>query len=389
MVLSMNHLIYLQGDEDFMKQKSMDTLAAQMEDFFPVRDVDHLEFYVGNAKQSSYYLARAFGFKIVAYSGLETGNREKVSYVLVQKNMRFVVSGALSSDNRIAEFVKTHGDGVKDVALLVDDVDKAYSEAVKRGAVAIAPPVELTDENGTLKKAVIGTYGDTIHTLVERKNYKGTFMPGFQKAEFDIPFEESGLIAVDHVVGNVEKMEEWVSYYENVMGFKQMIHFDDDDISTEYSALMSKVMTNGSRIKFPINEPADGKRKSQIQEYLEFYNGAGVQHLALLTNDIVKTVEALRANGVEFLDTPDTYYDELTARVGKIDEEIDKLKELKILVDRDDEGYLLQIFTKPIVDRPTLFIEIIQRKGSRGFGEGNFKALFESIEREQERRGNL
>lgn len=385
----MNHLIYLQEDEDFMKQKSMDTLAAQMEDFFPVRDVDHLEFYVGNAKQSSYYLARAFGFKIVAYSGLETGNREKVSYVLVQKNMRFVVSGALSSDNRIAEFVKTHGDGVKDVALLVDDVDKAYSEAVKRGAVAIAPPVELTDENGTLKKAVIGTYGDTIHTLVERKNYKGTFMPGFQKVEFNIPFEESGLIAVDHVVGNVEKMEEWVSYYENVMGFKQMIHFDDDDISTEYSALMSKVMTNGSRIKFPINEPADGKRKSQIQEYLEFYNGAGVQHLALLTNDIVKTVEALRANGVEFLDTPDTYYDELTARVGKIDEEIDRLKELKILVDRDDEGYLLQIFTKPIVDRPTLFIEIIQRKGSRGFGEGNFKALFESIEREQERRGNL
>ncbi|EEL89883.1 4-hydroxyphenylpyruvate dioxygenase [Bacillus cereus AH1272] len=385
----MDHLIYLQGDEDIMKQKSMDTLAAQMEDFFPVRDVDHLEFYVGNAKQSSYYLARAFGFKIVAYSGLETGNREKVSYVLVQKNMRFVVSGALSSDSRIAEFVKTHGDGVKDVALLVDDVDKAYSEAVKRGAVAIAPPEELTDEDGTLKKAVIGTYGDTIHTLVERKNYKGTFMPGFQKVEFNIPFEESGLIAVDHVVGNVEKMEEWVSYYENVMGFKQMIHFDDDDISTEYSALMSKVMTNGSRIKFPINEPADGKRKSQIQEYLEFYNGAGVQHLALLTSDIVKTIEVLRANGVEFLDTPDTYYDELTARVGKIDEEIDRLKELKILVDRDEEGYLLQIFTKPIVDRPTLFIEIIQRKGSRGFGEGNFKALFESIEREQERRGNL
>lgn len=385
----MDHLIYLQGDGEFMKQKSMDTLAAQMEDFFPVRDVDHLEFYVGNAKQSSYYLARAFGFKIVAYSGLETGNREKVSYVLVQKNMRFVVSGALSSDSRIAEFVKTHGDGVKDVALLVDDVDKAYSEAVKRGAVAIAPPEELTDEEGTLKKAVIGTYGDTIHTLVERKNYKGTFMPGFQKVEFNIPFEESGLIAVDHVVGNVEKMEEWVSYYENVMGFKQMIHFDDDDISTEYSALMSKVMTNGSRIKFPINEPADGKRKSQIQEYLEFYNGAGVQHLALLTSDIVKTIEVLRANGVEFLDTPDTYYDELTARVGKIDEEIDRLKELKILVDRDEEGYLLQIFTKPIVDRPTLFIEIIQRKGSRGFGEGNFKALFESIEREQERRGNL
>ncbi|MDM5153051.1 4-hydroxyphenylpyruvate dioxygenase [Bacillus sp. DX1.1] len=372
-----------------MKQKSMDTLAAQMEDFFPVRDVDHLEFYVGNAKQSSYYLARAFGFKIVAYSGLETGNREKVSYVLVQKNMRFVVSGTLNSESRIAEFVKLHGDGIKDVALLVEDVEKAYSEAIKRGAIAIAPPEELTDEHGTLKKAVIGTYGDTIHTLVERKNYKGTFMPGYEKAEFEIPSEESGLIAVDHVVGNVEKMEEWVSYYENVMGFKQMIHFDDDDISTEYSALMSKVMTNGSRIKFPINEPADGKRKSQIQEYLEFYNGAGVQHLALLTSDIVKTVKALRENGVEFLDTPATYYDELTARVGEIDEEIEKLKELKILVDRDEEGYLLQIFTKPIVDRPTLFIEIIQRKGSRGFGEGNFKALFESIEREQARRGNL
>ncbi|CAM4301358.1 4-hydroxyphenylpyruvate dioxygenase [Bacillus manliponensis] len=372
-----------------MKQKSMDAVAAQMEDFFPVRDVDHVEFYVGNAKQASYYFARAFGFKIVAYSGLETGNREKVSYVLSQKNMRFVISGTLNADTKVAEFVKKHGDGVKDVALLVDDVEKAYGEAVKRGAVAIAPPKELSDEQGTLKTAIIGTYGDTIHTLVERKNYKGVFMPGYKEANFTVPSDETGLIAVDHVVGNVEQMEEWVSYYENVMGFKQMIHFDDDDISTEYSALMSKVMTNGSRIKFPINEPAEGKRKSQIQEYLEFYNGAGVQHLALLTNDIVKTITALRANGVEFLDTPDTYYEELTARVGKIDEEVEKLKELKILVDRDDEGYLLQIFTKPIVDRPTLFIEIIQRKGSKGFGEGNFKALFESIEREQALRGNL
>ncbi|MFC5773127.1 4-hydroxyphenylpyruvate dioxygenase [Ectobacillus antri] len=372
-----------------MKKQSIEAVSKQVEDFFPVRDVDYLEMYVGNAKQACHYFTTAFGFKPVAYSGLETGNRERVSYVLQQRNMRLVLSGSLGENHKIAEFVKKHGDGVKDVALLVDDLDKAYTEAVERGAIAIEPPVALTDENGTIKKAVIATYGDTVHTLIERKDYKGVFMPGYQPIELSIPFEETGLIGVDHVVGNVENMEEWVSYYENVMGFKQMIHFDDDDISTEYSALMSKVMTNGSRIKFPINEPAEGKRKSQIQEYLEFYNGAGVQHLALLTNDIIKTVSALRANGVEFLETPDSYYEELTERVGKIDEEIDKLKELKVLVDRDDEGYLLQIFTKPIVDRPTLFIEIIQRKGSRGFGEGNFKALFEAIEREQERRGNL
>ncbi|WP_028401266.1 4-hydroxyphenylpyruvate dioxygenase [Ectobacillus panaciterrae] len=372
-----------------MKKKSVDAAMKQTEDFFPVRDVDYLEMYVGNAKQACHYFIKAFGFRPVAYSGLETGHRERVSYVLVQKNLRLVLSGALCENHRISEFVKKHGDGVKDVALLVDDLEKAYTEAVNRGAIAIEPPVELSDENGTLKKAVIGTYGDTIHTLVERKNYKGTFMPGYKPIELSVPFEETGLIGVDHVVGNVENMEEWVSYYENVMGFKQMIHFDDDAISTEYSALMSKVMTNGSRIKFPINEPAEGKRKSQIQEYLEFYNGAGVQHLAFLTNDIIKTVSALRANGVEFLETPASYYEKLTERVGTIDEEIEKLKELKVLVDRDDEGYLLQIFTKPIVDRPTLFIEIIQRKGSRGFGEGNFKALFEAIEREQERRGNL
>ncbi|MFD3450433.1 4-hydroxyphenylpyruvate dioxygenase [Microbacteriaceae bacterium 4G12] len=372
-----------------MKKQATDALAAQTEDFFPVRDVDYLEFYVGNAKQACHYFTKAFGFRPVAYSGLETGNREKVSYVLVQKNIRIVLSGALGEDNRISEFVKKHGDGVKDVALVVDDVEKAYGEAVKRGAIAIAPPTTLSDQNGTVKKAMIGTYGDTVHTLIERKDYKGVFLPGYEEMEFHIPFAETGLIGVDHVVGNVEKMEEWVSYYENVMGFKQMIHFDDEDISTEYSALMSKVMTNGSRIKFPINEPAEGKRKSQIQEYLEFYNGAGVQHIALLTNDIVKTVSALKDNGVEFLGTPSSYYDELTGRVGPIDEEIEKLKELKILVDRDDEGYLLQIFTKPIVDRPTLFVEIIQRKGAKGFGEGNFKALFEAIEREQERRGNL
>jgi 4-hydroxyphenylpyruvate dioxygenase len=359
------------------------------EDFFPVKDIDYMEFYVGNAKQAAHYFCREFGFRVVAYCGLETGNRNKVSYVLGQNRIRFVVSGSLSDNHPISEFVKKHGDGVKDIALRVTDVERAYKEAVARGAIAISQPEEFSDEYGTVRKAVIGTYGDTIHTLIERENYQGLFMPGYKSAEAEIPYEDTGLIGIDHVVGNVEHMEEWVLYYEKVMGFKQMIHFDDKDISTEYSALMSKVMHNGGRIKFPINEPAEGKRKSQIQEYLEFYNGAGVQHVALLTNDIVKTVETLRKNGVEFLGTPDTYYDQLSERVGNITEDVNKLRQLKILVDRDDEGYLLQIFTKPVVDRPTLFVEIIQRKGARGFGEGNFKALFESIEREQARRGNL
>ncbi|MEW9671724.1 4-hydroxyphenylpyruvate dioxygenase [Ammoniphilus sp. 3BR4] len=370
-----------------MKEQAL--MDQHSQDFFPVHDVDYVEFYVGNAKQAAHYYATAFGFKPIAYSGLETGERSKVSYVLEQNKIRFVISGTLSSSHPIADFVLKHGDGVKDVALRVDDVEKAYKEAISRGAIGILEPHTLSDEQGTVKKAVIGTYGDTIHTLIERKGYKGLFMPGFQAIDTAAPYQPTGLVGIDHVVGNVEEMEEWVAYYEKVMGFKAMIHFDDEDISTEYSALMSKVMTNGARIKFPINEPAEGKRKSQIQEYLEYYNGAGVQHLALLTNDIVKTVTSLRANGVEFLDTPDNYYDRLNERVGKIDEDVERLRELKILVDRDDEGYLLQIFTKPIVDRPTLFIEIIQRKGARGFGEGNFKALFESIEREQERRGNL
>ncbi|MDP4169823.1 MAG: 4-hydroxyphenylpyruvate dioxygenase [Bacillota bacterium] len=359
------------------------------EDFFPVRDVDYLEIYTGNAKQSCHFFCTAFGFKPVAYSGLETGNRENVSYVLQQRNMRLVITGSLSEDSRISAFVKKHGDGVKDIALMVDDVETAYQVAVSRGAIAHVPPYELKDEFGSVKKAVIGTYGDTIHTLIERKNYQGVFMPGYEAYTLSLPVNDAGLIAVDHVVGNVERMEEWVEYYSRVMGFKEMKHFTDEDITTEYSALMSKVMHNGGRIKFPINEPAEGKRKSQIQEYLEFYNGAGVQHLAILTEDIVSTVTTLKKNGVEFLSTPDSYYESLGERVGKIDEEISKLKELSILVDRDDEGYLLQIFTKPIVDRPTLFIEVIQRKGARGFGEGNFKALFESIEREQEKRGNL
>jgi len=363
--------------------------ASTERDFFAIRDVDYLEIYTGNAKQAAYFFCLSFGFRLVAYSGLETGNRDHVSYVLEQGKIRLVVSGAYGPDHPIAEFVKQHGDGVKDIALLVDDVESAFSEAVSRGGIPVKEPHELQDEHGVIKKAVIGTYGDTVHTLIERHQYHGLFAPGFAAPECDIPHHDAGLVAIDHVVGNVERMEEWVAYYENVMGFKQMIHFDDKDISTEYSALMSKVMHNGGRIKFPINEPAQGKRKSQIQEYLEFYRGAGVQHVALLTNDIVKTVETLRRHGVVFLSTPDAYYDTLIERVGNIDESIEDLRRLNILVDRDDEGYLLQIFTQPIVDRPTLFIEIIQRKGARGFGEGNFKALFEAIEREQERRGNL
>jgi 4-hydroxyphenylpyruvate dioxygenase len=359
------------------------------DEVFPVLDVDHVEFYVGNAKQSAMYYCKHFGFDIVAYKGLETGDRDKVSYVLKQNHVRFVITGTLKPNHPIAEFVRLHGDGVKDIALMVNDVEQAYKGAVSRGGIPIMEPTEYTDEFGTYKKASIATYGDTIHSLVERKNYKGAFAPGYAPFEGSLDIENAGIIGVDHVVGNVESMEEWVSYYEKVMGFKQMIHFDDKDISTEYSALMSKVMHNGGRIKFPINEPAEGKRKSQIQEYLDFYHGAGVQHIALLTNDIVTTIAKLKENGVEFLDTPETYYEMLTDRVGKIDEEISKLRDLKILVDRDDEGYLLQIFTKPLVDRPTLFFEIIQRKGSKGFGEGNFKALFESIEREQARRGNL
>ncbi|WP_026563724.1 4-hydroxyphenylpyruvate dioxygenase [Bacillus sp. UNC41MFS5] len=358
-------------------------------DFFPVRDVDYIEIYTGNAKQACHFFSTAFGFEPVAYSGLETGNRETASFCLQQRNIRLVLTGSYTEDSSVAQFVKKHGDGVKDIALLVDNVEKAFEEAVNRGAIAITAPFEMKDASGVVKKAVLGTYGDTIHTLIERKNYQGAFLPGFEPYSAALPVKDTGLIGIDHVVGNVERMEEWVEYYAKVMGFKEMKHFSDKDITTEYSALMSKVMHNGGRIKFPINEPAVGKRKSQIQEFLEFYNGPGVQHLAILTEDIVSTVAILKQNGVEFLKTPDTYYESLGERIGKIDEEIEKLRELNILVDRDDEGYLLQIFSKPIVDRPTLFVEIIQRKGARGFGEGNFKALFESIEREQERRGNL
>ncbi|MFK7691701.1 4-hydroxyphenylpyruvate dioxygenase [Paenibacillus sp. HJGM_3] len=370
--------------------KALNDIGIKPEDdFFPVKEVDYIEFYVGNAKQTTHFLSKGFGFKPIAYSGLETGQKQQVSYVLEQNKTRFVITGSLHDNSPIAEFVKKHGDGVKDIALSVTNVPDAYREAISRGGIPIQEPHTLTDEHGTLVKAVIGTYGDTVHTLIDRQSYNGLFAPSFKAVEFHVPHRTSGLIGIDHVVGNVQRMEEWVSYYEQVMGFKQMIHFDDEDISTEYSALMSKVMHNGGRIKFPINEPANGKRKSQIQEYLDYYNGPGVQHIAILTNDIVHTVTALQENGIDFLSTPDSYYEMLPDRVGAIDEDLEQLRKLRILVDRDDEGYLLQIFTKPIVDRPTLFFEIIQRKGAMGFGEGNFKALFESIEREQARRGNL
>lgn len=372
-----------------MEMKALSSAEGQ-QDFLPILDIDHLEFYTGNAKQAAHYFCKTFGFRLKAYKGLETGSRESVSYLLEQGDIRLVVSGCFDPDHPIAQFVNRHGDGMKDIALQVKDVESAYREAIARGGISVREPWVEEDEHGILKKAMIGTYGDTIHTLVERHQYRGVFAPGFQEANFHIPYQDAGLKGIDHVVGNVEQMEEWVSYYEKVMGFKELRHFSDEDITTEYSALMSKVMQNGTgRIKFPINEPAEGKRKSQIEEYLEYYKGAGVQHVALYTKDIVTTVQALKEMGVEFLDTPDTYYDELSERVGEIDEAIDDLRKHKILVDRDDEGYLLQIFTKPIVDRPTLFFEIIQRKGARGFGEGNFKALFEAIEREQERRGNL
>lgn len=359
-------------------------------DFFPILDWDHVEFYVGNAKQAMHYFSKTLGFTAFAYAGLETGSRDKVSYVLRQNHLTFVVSGALTPEHPIAEFVKLHGEGVKDIALRVENCEQAYREAVSRGAIPIMEPTEYRDEHGTIKKATIGTYGDTVHSLIERKDYQGVFFPGYRPYQPIVKSESTGLIGIDHIVGNVEVMEEWVGYYENVMGFRATQNFDDKDISTEYSALMSKVMQNGTgRIKFPINEPAEGKRKSQIQEFLEFYKGPGVQHIALLTNDIVKTVRQLRENGMDFLYVPDTYYADLQERVGEIEEDLDALRELGVLVDRDDEGYLLQLFSKPVVDRPTLFFEIIQRKGSRGFGNGNFKALFEALEREQALRGNL
>ena len=362
------------------------------EDFLPLKGTDHLEFYCGNAKQSAHYYQTAFGYHLVAYSGPETGNREVASYVLQQGKVRLVLSSALQADHPIAKHVKEHGDGVKYLSLWVDDATKAFEETTKRGARAVMNPTVLEDANGKIVISAIQTYGETVHKFVERNNYSGPFLPGFEKRESLIEIDPVGLEFVDHCVGNVElgQMDIWVEFYKKAMGFELLLTFDDKDISTEYTALMSKVVSNGNGyVKFPINEPAKGKKKSQIEEYLDFYNGAGVQHIALATKDIISTVSKLRAKGVEFLYVPDNYYEDVLDRVGKIDEDLAELKKLNILIDRDDEGYLLQIFTKPVEDRPTLFYEIINRKGAKSFGKGNFKALFESIEREQALRGNL
>lgn len=366
---------------------------AKAQDFLPINGTDYIEFYVGNAKQAAHFYKTAFGFQSEAYAGPETGVRDRASYVLRQNKIRIVLTTALKSDSPISEHVKKHGDGVKILALWVDDAEKSLHETVKRGAKVYQELEVRQDEFGEVRTAGIYTYGETVHMFVERKNYSGQFMPGYVKWESDYQPEETGLLYVDHCVGNVgwDRMNETVEWYQNVMGFVNILSFDDKQINTEYSALMSKVMSNGNGyVKFPINEPAEGKKKSQIEEYLEFYEGEGVQHAALATHDILKTVKALKARGVEFLGAPpEAYYDMLPERVGEIDEEIKAIQELGILVDRDEEGYLLQIFTKPIEDRPTLFFEIIQRKGAQSFGAGNFKALFEAIEREQEKRGNL
>jgi 4-hydroxyphenylpyruvate dioxygenase len=374
----------------------MDTLATNntntQQDTFPINGTDHVEFYVGNAKQAAFYYQAAFGFNLVAYRGPETGHRETVSYVLQQGKIRFVLTSAFSPDHEIARHVAVHGDGVKVLALWVDDATHSFEQAVANGAKPAFAPKTLTDEFGEVKLAAIHTYGETIHTFVERKNYEGAFMPGFAARESQMEVKPIGLKYVDHCVGNVElgKMNEWVAFYQNVMGFNLLVTFDDKDISTDYTALMSKVVANGNGyIKFPINEPADGKKKSQIEEYLDFYRGAGVQHIAIATDDIIYTVDELRKRGVDFLYVPDNYYDTVMERVGEIKEDLESLKRLNILVDRDEEGYLLQIFTKPVQDRPTVFYEIIQREGAKSFGKGNFKALFEAIEREQELRGTL
>lgn len=376
-----------------MLTAQMNTAAPAATDFLPLNGTDHVHFYVGNAKQAAYFYRTAFGMELVAYAGPETGIRDRASYVLQQGKIRFVLSTALLADHEIAAHVARHGDGVKDVALWVDNSALAFDETVRRGARPVMEPYQLSDEHGSVMMSSIAIYGDTVHTFVERSKYDGPFLPGYREVPGPDPLARPvGLRYIDHMVGNVGwgEMNAWVAFYRDVMGFQMYQSFDDRDISTEYSALMSKVMSNGNgRVKFPINEPAEGRKKSQIEEYLDFYGGPGVQHIAMITDDIVSTVSQLRDRGVEFLRVPVTYYEELLSRVGRIDEPIDKLAELGILVDRDDEGYMLQIFTKPVEDRPTLFYEIIQRKGSRSFGKGNFKALFESIEREQALRGNL
>jgi 4-hydroxyphenylpyruvate dioxygenase len=365
---------------------------AEEPDFLPLKGTDHIEFYVGNARQAAHFYRTAFGMSLVAYAGPETGQRDRASYVVQQGKIRFVLTTSLRCGNPIAEHVACHGDGVRAIALWVDDARRAWRETTTRGAVSVEEPHVLSDEHGQAVLSSIRAYGDTIHTFVERDRYDGPFLPGFRAIKDDPIVRPVGLLHVDHMVGNVgwHEMNEWVEFYGRVMGFKLYQHFDERDISTEYSALMSKVMANGNGfVKFPINEPAEGKRKSQIEEYLDFYAGPGVQHIALATNDILHTVTRLQEQGIDFLRVPHTYYTDLQARVGAIDEPVDALEKLGILVDRDDEGYMLQIFTRPVEDRPTLFFEIIQRKGSRSFGKGNFKALFEAIEREQRERGNL
>jgi 4-hydroxyphenylpyruvate dioxygenase len=357
-------------------------------DPMPLLGIDHVELFVGNAKQAAYYYVNAFGFKEVAYAGLETGARDRASYVLQQGRIRLVLTGSLTSESPIAAHQHKHGDGVKVIAVAVPDVGHAWRHAIAHGATAVEAPHEISDEHGSVRLATIAAYGETLHTFVERGDYKGPFLPGY--AARSVGTDSEMLYGVDHVVGNVEHMDEWVSYYENVFGMREMIHFSDSDISTEYSALMSKVVADGRGVvKFPINEPAEGKRKSQIEEYLEYYEGPGAQHIAVSTRDIVATVSEMRRRGVEFLTIPPAYYDEVPSRVPECVELIDDLRAQGILVDHDDEGYLLQIFTKPVGDRPTVFFEVIERHGARGFGDGNFKALFEAIEREQELRGNL
>jgi len=365
---------------------------APTPDFLPLKGTDHVEFYVGNARQTAYFYRAAFGMSLVAYAGPETGQRDRASYVLQQGKVRFVLTTALHPDSEIARHVHIHGDGVRAIALWVDDARQAWLETTSRGARGIQEPTEFSDSHGSVTTSSIAAYGDTIHTFVDRTHYTGPFFPGYRAIKHDIVARPVGLLHIDHMVANVgwNAMNEWVDFYARVMGFSLYQHFDDKDISTEYSALMSKVMANGNGyVKFPINEPAEGRRKSQIEEYLDFYKGPGVQHIALATANIVDTVAKMQQQGVEFLTVPHSYYTELQHRVGKIDEPIEELEKLGILVDRDDEGYMLQIFTKPVEDRPTVFYEIIQRKGSRSFGKGNFKALFEAIEREQELRGNL
>ncbi len=371
------------------------TIAATVapeRDFLPLKGTDHVEFYVGNARQAAHFYRTAFGMSLVAYAGPETGRRDRVSYVVQQGKVRFVLTTPLRRGDAVADHVAIHGDGVRSIALWVDDARRAWRETTRRGAISVAEPYEISDDHGRAVLSAIRTYGDTIHTFVERGAYNGPFLPGFRRVESDPLARPVGLLHIDHMVGNVgwHEMDHWVDFYASVMGFSLYQHFDDKDISTEYSALMSKVMANGNGyVKFPINEPAEGKRKSQVEEYLDFYNGAGVQHIALATDDILRTVTSMHQQGVDFLHVPHSYYTELQSRVGVIDEPLGALEDLGILVDRDDEGYMLQIFTRPVEDRPTLFYEIIQRKGSRSFGKGNFKALFEAIEREQRERGNL